>query len=110
MKRVSQLTLLLLAIAASCVVGRAGDVSTQTQRPSAEEIMNFSLLDYKGKSYELRRTDARVVVLFFTGNGCPVARQSIKKLKALRKHFADKGLAVWMINSNTQDDRQSIEH
>jgi len=72
--------------------------------------MNFSLLDYKGRSYELRRTDARAVVLFFTGNGCPVARQSIKKLKALRKRFSDKGVAIWMINSITQDDRESIEH
>ena len=72
--------------------------------------MNFSLLDYKGKYYELRRSDARVVVLFFTGNGCPVARQSIPKLKALRKRYADRGVAIWMINSNVQDDRDSIEH
>jgi peroxiredoxin len=71
--------------------------------------MNFSLLDYKGKYYELRRTDARIVVLFLTGNGCPVARQSIAKLKALRKRYSDRGVAVWMINSNTQDDRESIE-
>src|SRR5580704_567472 len=109
MKRVSQLTLLLLAIAASCVVGRAGDVSTQTQRPSAEEIMNFSLLDYKGKYYELRRADARAVVLFFTGNGCPVARQSIDKLKSLREHYSDRGVVIWMIDSNAGDDRKSIE-
>jgi peroxiredoxin len=96
-------------MAAFCAVGRAGDDPIQSPRSHAEEIMNFSLLDYKGKYYELRRSDAKVVVLFFTGNGCPVARQSIAKLKALRDHFSDRGVAVWMINSNTQDDRESIE-
>ena len=100
----------LVAVAISCAACRAGDDSAQAQRPRAEEIINFSLLDCLGRSYELRRTDARVVILFFTGNGCPIARQSIPKLKALRKHFADRGVTIWMINSNTQDDRESIEH
>jgi peroxiredoxin len=66
------------------------------------------LLDYHGKYFELKRADAKVVVLFFTGNGCPIARQSISKLRGLRRKFADKGVAVWMINSNSQDDRESI--
>jgi len=74
MNRLRQLILLFVAAAAFCAAGRDGDVPSQAQQSRAEEIMNFSLLDYKGKSYELRRTDARVVVLFFTGNGCPVAR------------------------------------
>src|ERR1700733_4202162 len=97
--RIRQLCFLLVA-AAFCAVGRAGDDPAQTKPALSEEVMNFSLLDYKGRNYELRRADARVVVLFFTGNGCPVARQSIEKLKALRKRFADKGLAIWMIDSN----------
>ena len=54
-------------------------------RSGSEELINFSLLDYKGRYYELRRVDARAVVLFFTGNGCPVARQSIEKLKVAAK-------------------------
>jgi peroxiredoxin len=104
-----QFNLLLVAAAAFCAAVRAGNDPTQSPRSHAAEIMNFSLLDYKGKYYELRRTEARVVVLFFTGNGCPVARQSIAKLKALRERFSDRGVAVWMINSNSQDDRESIE-
>jgi peroxiredoxin len=108
-KQARHFTLLLLAAAAFCTVGHAANDPTVAPRAQAEEIMNFSLLDYQGKYHELRRTDARVVVLFFTGNGCPVARQSIEKLKALRKHYSDRGVAVWMINSNEQDDRDSIE-
>lgn len=84
--------------------------SSQPQHSSAEELINFSLLDYKGRYHELRRVDARAVVLFFTGNGCPVARQSIEKLKALRDHYSERGVVIWMVDSVAEDDRKSIEH
>jgi peroxiredoxin len=71
--------------------------------------MNFALLDHKGRFHELRRADARAVVLYFTGNGCPIARQSYEKLKALRKQFLDQGVVFWLINANSADDRASIE-
>src|ERR1700761_7113816 len=74
-----------------------------------EELINFSLLDYKGRYHELRRLNSRVLVLFFTENGCPVARQSIEKLRDLRKRYSDDELAVWLIDANTQDDPDSIE-
>jgi peroxiredoxin len=75
---------------------------------SKVEVPNFALLDYHGKYHELRRTQSRVVVLFFTGNGCPIARKSIPKLRELRRKFADQGVAVWMINSYSQDDREAV--
>jgi len=78
-------------------------------RPAHQaEVPNFALLDYHGKYHELHRTQARAVVLFFTGNGCPIARQSIPKLRELRRKFADQNVAVWMVNSYSQDDRESI--
>ncbi|HEX3988322.1 MAG TPA: redoxin domain-containing protein, partial [Verrucomicrobiae bacterium] len=76
---------------------------------SSDELINFSLLDYKGKYHELRRTDARAIVLFFTETGCPVARQSIDKLKSLQEHYSDRGIVVWMIDSNADDDRAAVE-
>src|SRR5262245_26330603 len=74
-----------------------------------QEVPNFAMLDYKGRFHELRRTDAKVVVLYFTANGCPVARQSISRLKRLQKTFGPKGVQVWMVDSNSADDRESIE-
>src|SRR5256885_9491770 len=68
------------------------------------EVKNFSLLDYRGKHYELRRTDAAVVVLFFTGADCPIARQNAPKLKAIEDELGNKGVAVWMINATPQND------
>ena len=73
-----------------------------------QEVLNFSLLDYRGKYHELHRTEAKVVILFSTGNGCPIARQSVSKLRAARKRLPEKSAVVWMINSNSQDDRASV--
>ena len=75
---------------------------------SGAEVPNFALLDSHGNYYELHRTQARAVVLFFTGTGCPIARQSIPKLREVRRKFADQGVVVWMINSYSQDDRASV--
>jgi peroxiredoxin len=83
-------------------------VSLTAALAELQEIPNFSLLDYRGKYHELRRADGRAVVLFFTANGCPHARQSVPKLRAARSKFASQGVVFWMVNSNPQDDRKSI--
>ena len=72
------------------------------------EVLNFALLDHKGQYHELRRAQGRAVVIFFTGNGCPIARQSILKLRMLQQRYLDRGMTFWMINANPQDDRASI--
>ena len=72
---------------------------TSLGQHAAEPPINFSLLDYRGKYYELRRADARVVVLYFVGLDCPIARQSIGKLETLQNEFKDKGVVVWLINA-----------
>ncbi len=72
------------------------------------EISNFALSDPRGRLFELRRSNAQAVVLFFTMNGCPVARQSASKLNALRDRYAERGVEVLMVNSSTGDDRASI--
>ena len=69
-----------------------------------EPVINFSLLDYRGKYYELRRADADVVVLYFVGLKCPIARQSINKLEALQAEFKNQRVALWLINAMPQDD------
>jgi hypothetical protein len=66
------------------ICASAGESTNLEAGAKPQQIVNFSLLDYRGKHHELRQTDARVVVLFFTGNGCPIARQSISKIRSLR--------------------------
>ena len=75
---------------------------------ASAEVSNFALLDHRGQMHELRRMDSKVVVLFFTANGCPVVRQSMGKLKALREEFRPKGVSLLLVNSSSGDDRGSI--
>ena len=82
----------------------AGEREPRRAEPKAGKVVNFSLLDYKGKQYELRRTGARAVVLFFTSFGCPSARQSLTKLRSLRTQFATNGVVIWLVNAATHED------
>jgi peroxiredoxin len=78
------------------------------KQTAVEETPDFALLDFRGREYRLRRTDAKAVVLFFTANGCPVAEQSFERLKALQKKYDKDGVRVWLVDANTADDRASL--
>src|SRR5687767_11748583 len=90
------------------VLGVAFLLAVGAAAANPADVPNFSLLDYRGKHHELRRAEGRVVVLFFTGNGCPEARQSIQKIRSARSKLAAQGVVFWMINANPQDDRKAI--
>lgn len=78
-------------------------------RSAANEVGNFALLDQEGKYHELRKSgDAKVVLLYVTGNGCPIARQGAEKLKHLKHEFAERGVTCLFLNANPQDDRASL--
>src|SRR2546423_835992 len=72
------------------------------------EVLNFALIDHQGRLHELRRLGGKAVVLYFTANECPVARQSASKIRSLRDRFSEKGVSVFMVNSSMADDRESI--
>jgi len=94
--------LLLLGLLGSLL--RAAEAAASPAR----EVLNFALLDQFGRVHELRRTPGRAVVLFFTANGCPVARQYASRLNALRETYASRGVEVFMVNASSGDDRASI--
>src|SRR4051812_36973940 len=102
--------LVALALGLPLIVA-AGETEVLASQPpfGSSEVMNFALPDSKGRLYELRRTDAKAVVLYFTMNGCPIARQSYSKLRALRKTFADRGVAFWIINADDSESAASVE-
>lgn len=77
---------------------------TRPSKSGEGDVLNFSLLDYRGKHYELRRADAKLVVLFFTGPDCPIARRNAPKLQAIAEEFGPRGVAVWMVNAMPQND------
>src|ERR1043166_9059315 len=101
-----------LTISAFCVFGARPGAAEQSSEPSqspsaAGEVPNFAMIDHHGRLHELRRVGGRAVVLFFTANDCPVARQSASKIKALREKFAERGVSLFMVNSTLAEDRKS---
>ena len=77
------------------------------QRPAqaglGRAVPNFSLLDLQGKNVELYRAEGSAVVLFFTGVGCPIARKSAGKLRALEEKFRPDRVSFWIINTYPDD-------
>lgn len=73
---------------------------------AARSVPNFNLVDLRGHDHELQRADAKAVVLFFTGVGCPIARKSAPKLRRLRERFGDRGVVVWVVNAYPGDSAE----
>jgi hypothetical protein len=96
--------LLVLCMTAASPVAFGVPAPSAAPPAAPGDVKNFSLLDYQGKHYELRRADAAVVVLFFTGAECPIARQAAPKVKAIEEEFRKRGVVVWMINATPQND------
>src|SRR5262245_20124534 len=102
----------VLAIASSVAfdgsLALAAALGAQHQSGSGDEVPNFALIDHHGRLYELRRVGGKAVVLFFTANDCPVARQSASKLKALREKYGERGVSIFLVNSSLADSRKYI--
>ena len=81
---------------------------------SAEEIVgmrvdDFQLLDHTGKAHQLYYyNNAPAVVLMIQGNGCPIVRSAVPALREVRDAYAESGIEFFLLNSNLQDNRQSI--
>ena len=74
-----------------------------------DRVDNFRLLDQTGTSHELHYlSDAKAIVLMVHGIGCPVVRQSLPELTAVRKQFASQKVEFLLVNSNQQDDRAAL--
>lgn len=81
---------------------------------AADEIVgmrvdDFELIDHTGTAQRLYyHDDAPAIVLMIQGNGCPIVRNVMPSLHAVRDEYADKGVQFFLINSNLQDTRESI--
>jgi len=74
-----------------------------------ERVDDFALLDHAGRSHRLSSYgDREAVVLFVQGNGCPIARNTVPALRAVRDEWAPRGVAFLGLNANPQDDRESV--
>lgn len=74
-------------------------------RPTVDD---FALIDHTGAMFQLSRVaDAKLVVVYTYGAGCPIARQQVEQINALAKKYAGKVQFV-MLDANPQDDRAAL--
>ena len=74
-----------------------------------ERVDNFRLTDHQGGSHELYYySDMKAVVVMVQGNGCPIVRNALPRFKELRDEYAAQGVQFFMLNSNLQDNRQTV--
>jgi peroxiredoxin len=115
------LTLLLVACGPSTTntpeVGSAAAVVEQVGAatlPPAGVIVglrvdDFQLQDHQGAAHRLYSySNAAAIVLMTQGNGCPIVRNAIPALREVRDAYAGQGVKFFLLNSNLQDDQQSI--
>jgi hypothetical protein len=95
---------LMLAAAAMMLTTNLCGPAVAQEAPSRGKVVNFSLIDDRGWHYELRRSEAQVVVLYFTSLTCPIARASMVKVQAIQEEFRAQGVEVWLINATPQED------
>jgi peroxiredoxin len=72
-------------------------------------VSNFKLSDQNGKAHELyRSSDMKAIVVMIQGNGCPIVRHAMHALKEVRAKYQSQGVEFLLLNSNLQDNRESI--
>jgi peroxiredoxin len=74
-----------------------------------ETLQDVTLKDLKGQPVKLDDLQGEsVLVIAYTGVGCPIANRYAPRLEALHKKFAAKGVAFVGINANPQDDDDAV--
>jgi len=93
-------TSLLLLVAALALPGPLA---------TALPVERFALLDHSGARHDLDDyRHAKAVVLMVQGNGCPLVRNAVHDLRAVRDRFEREQIAFLMLNANRQDDAENI--
>ncbi|MEX0818698.1 MAG: redoxin domain-containing protein [Pirellulaceae bacterium] len=99
--------LFCLGLLASCVAA--------AERPTpgmiAETAPQFSLGDYRGKTWRLEDFhDSQVLVVAFLGTECPLVKLYSQRLQEMSTEFTARGAAFVGINPNQQDSLTELAH
>ena len=114
MKRL--LTSVLLAtsvVGGFCLMGSHLGQAVAAADPGGEtpqRVDDFRLTDTNLIGQQLSRfSDASAVVIVTYGNGCPIVRNSVAALNALKAKYAGKGVEFLALDSTPQDTRDAVK-
>jgi mono/diheme cytochrome c family protein len=112
--RLSHALRVVCAVALAALVAGCGGKTSQppvavTPTQTEQVVDDFGLYDQRGGFHSLYyHSDAPAVVLYVQGNGCPIVRNGITALDALRAEYEPRGVVFMMLNANPQDDGDSV--
>jgi hypothetical protein len=73
------------------------------------QVEPFALADHTGNVHALAdHAGAPALVIMVHGNGCPIVRNALPSLAALRDQYAARGVAFLLLNANLQDNRAAV--
>ncbi|MEE8170950.1 MAG: redoxin family protein, partial [Phycisphaerae bacterium] len=110
MKPSTQIRLLMPAAVALCAAAGQSTIAAATPIDRVgETLADVALRDLAGKPVRLLdyHTD-KVLVITYTGLGCPISGRFAPRLEALSAKYAKKGVRFVGINANPQDKLQAI--
>ncbi len=98
-----------LALACICAVMLGCGAPVVAQVEPGQAMPEFKLKDLDGKEHSLSDFKGKIVVIEFCSHNCPYSRGADPQLIALAEKYADKGVVVLGIDSNTPNDVPSIK-
>ncbi len=104
--RIACVNLMSLLLASLFVGGLAAE---ELASQVGQKINDFTLRDYYGKSHSLSDyDDQRIVIVYFTGTECPLAKLYAPRMERISQDYAGRGVKIIGINSNSQDSITEI--
>jgi peroxiredoxin len=104
--------LAVLALGAAALGSIAAPAALAAAAPGKTAVVkvdDFTLKDQASQTHELYKLgDAKAVVLITQMNGCPIVRNILPALNALKAAYAPKGVQFLMLNSSRQDSRDDV--
>lgn len=99
----------LLTIQAGAAETTAASSDKQSAPVVGRKIADFSLRDYRGKTYKLSDlADKKLVVIAVLGTECPLAKLYAPRLADLCEEYETQGVAFWGLDANRQDSLAEI--
>ncbi|PAY18773.1 thiol-disulfide isomerase [Rhodopirellula sp. SM50] len=89
--------------------GQAADAASNAGGPVGMNVADFTLDNCYGKSVSLSDFgDRQAIAIVFLGTECPLAKLYGPRLTDIQQRYADRGVQVVGVNSNTQDSMTEL--
>jgi peroxiredoxin len=100
---------MLVAACSLVAVLFANAIVAEAKPTLGAKVADFTLPDHLGKEHALAElADREVVVVAFLGTQCPLAKLYSRRLEQIATEYADRGVAVVGVMSNSQDSLAEI--